>query len=104
LDLREGDPIAIKPKAPETDENDFHAVDRLARRVTPVKLRPLTAEQRRRWKADAGAKAIPTLITVQPNLLKQADACAKNTGISRSQLLSDTVRRVVAASGDSRNG
>lgn len=96
----------MKPKSPKTDENDFRALDRLASRITVGKLRPLTAEQRRRWEAakrgrprkPAGTKAIPTLITVEPKLLKQADAYAKKTGISRSQLFSDAVRRLVAAS------
>lgn len=97
----------MKPKSPKTDENDFQALDRLARRITPETLRPLTAEQRRRWEAakrgrprkPAGTKAIPTLITVEPKLLKQADAFAKKQGVSRSQLFSDAVRRLVAASG-----
>lgn len=35
----------------KTDENDFDALDRLARGATPGKLRPLSPEMRRRWEA-----------------------------------------------------
>jgi hypothetical protein len=38
-------------KKTTTDENDFEALDRLARSITPEKLRPLTPGQRRRWQA-----------------------------------------------------
>jgi hypothetical protein len=41
--------MATKKK--KTDENDFEALDRLARGITLEKLRPLTAQQRRRWEA-----------------------------------------------------
>lgn len=96
----------MKPKSRKTNENDFEALERLAREITPEALRPLTGEQRRRWKAakrgrprkPAGMKAVPTLITVEPKLLKQADAYARRTGVSRSQLFADAVRRVVSAS------
>ena len=95
----------MKAKSSKTNENDFEALDRLARGITPEKLKPLTADQRRRWEAakrgrprkPAGTKAIPTLITVEPKLLKKADAYAKKTGVSRSQLFADAVRRLVAA-------
>lgn len=85
----------------KTDENDFEALDRLARSITPEKLRPLTPEQRRRWesakrgrprKAPA-SRAVPTLITVEPKLLKQVDAYAKKEGMSRSRLFSEAVRQ-----------
>jgi hypothetical protein len=63
----------MKAKKSKTDENDFEALDRLARSVTPDKLRPLTPEQRSRWEAvkrgrpkkSPGTKAVPTLITVE---------------------------------------
>ena len=85
-----------------TDEKDFEALDRLARGITPAKRRPLTAEQRARWEAAkrgrpkkaSGTKAVPTLITVEPQLLRLADAYAKKAGVSRSQLFSDAVGRV----------
>jgi hypothetical protein len=88
-------------KKRKTDENDFDAMDRLARDITPEKLRPLTPEQRHRWdaakrgrpKKAPGTKAVPTLITVEPRLLQRVDAYAKKSGVSRSQLFSDAVRR-----------
>jgi len=91
----------MQVKKKKTDENDFEALDRLARGITPEKLRPLTAEQRARWEAAKrgrprkapGTKAVPTLITVEPQLLRLADAYAKKAGVSRSQLFSDAVRR-----------
>jgi len=84
-----------------TDENDFEALDRLARSITPARLRPLTAGQQGRWEAAkrgrprkaAGTKAVPTLITVEPKLLRRADAYAKKMGLSRSQLVSDALRQ-----------
>jgi hypothetical protein len=92
----------MKPKT--TEENDFNALERLARGVTPRKLRPLTPEQRKRWenakrgrpRKPPGTKAVPTLITVEPRLLRQADAYAKKAGLSRSQLFADAVRRRLA--------
>jgi hypothetical protein len=88
-------------KKTKTDENDFDALDRLARGITPDKLRPLTPGQRRRWEAAKrgrprkapGTKAVPTLITVEPQLLRRADAYAKKAGLSRSQLFADALRR-----------
>jgi len=85
----------------KTDENDFNALDRLAKRITLAKLRPLTPEQRAQWKAakrgrprkPPGAKSVPTLITVEPKLLRQADAYAKKAGLSRSQLFAEALRR-----------
>jgi hypothetical protein len=73
----------------------------LARGITPEKLRPLTPEERRRWEAakrgrpkkPPGSKSVPTLITVEPRLLRQVDAYAKKAGVSRSQLFADAVRR-----------
>jgi hypothetical protein len=93
----------MKPKT--TEENDFNALDRLAHGITPQKLRPLTPEQRQRWESAKrgrprkapGTKAVPTLITVEPRLLRQADAYAKKAGLSRSQLFADAVRRRLAA-------
>jgi hypothetical protein len=85
----------------KTDENDFDALERLARSITPDQLRPLTPAQRDRWAAvkrgrprkAPGTKAVPTLITVEPQLLRRADAYAKKSGLSRSQLFSDALRR-----------
>jgi hypothetical protein len=44
-----------------------------------------------------GTKAVPTLITVEPRLLQQADAYAKKVGVSRSQLFSDAIRGRIKA-------
>jgi Ribbon-helix-helix protein, copG family len=89
------------PKKNKTDENDFKALDRLARSITPKKLRVLTPEQRSRWNAAKrgrpkkapGTKSVPTLITVEPRLLRQVDAYAKKAGVSRSQLFSEAIRQ-----------
>jgi hypothetical protein len=91
----------MKAKKTKTDENNFEALDRLARSVAPERLRPLTPEQRGRWEAakrgrpkkSPGTKAVPTLITVEPQLLRRADAYAKKAGVSRSQLFSDALRQ-----------
>ena len=88
----------------KTDENDFEAMDRRAPGVTPEKLRPLNAEQRRRWEGakrgrprkTPGTKAVPTLITVDPKLLKRVDAYARKKGMSRSQLFAEAVRERMA--------
>jgi hypothetical protein len=87
----------------KTNENDFHALERLAKSITPDKLRPLTPQQQGRWEVARrgrprklpGAKAVPTLITVEPKLLRSADAYAKKSGLSRSQLFSDALRRLI---------
>jgi hypothetical protein len=94
--------MAVKKN--KTDENDFEALDRLAHGVTPEKLRPMTPRQRETWKAaklgrpkkPRGTKSVPTLITVEPQLLRMADAYAKRAGLSRSQLFSDAVRTRLA--------
>ena len=94
-------------KAKKTDENDFESLDKLARSITPEKLRPLTPEQRRGWneaqrgrpKKAPGTKAVPTLITVEPKLLRRVDAYAKKEGISRSQLFSEAARRRIGTAG-----
>ncbi len=88
-------------KTHAVDENDFAALDQLARRITPKKMLPLDGELRRRWE-DAkrgrprkphGTKAIPTMITVDPVLLRQIDAYAKKAGVSRSQFIANAARR-----------
>lgn len=94
----------MKHQSQKTNENEYEALDRLARGITAEKLKPMTTEQRQRWEAAKrgrprkvpGEKAIPTLITVEPKLLKKVDAYAKKTGISRSKLFADAVRRLVS--------
>jgi len=93
------------PRNTSTDENDFEALDRLAHGITPEKLRPLTSEQQTRWQAAKrgrpkklpARKAIPTLITVEPTLLRQADAYAKKAGLSRSQLFTEALQMRIAS-------
>ena len=89
---------------PMIDENDFEALDRLAHSITMGNTRRLSKRLRQRWEAAKGGrprkapgtKAVPTLITVEPKLLKKADAYAKKAGISRSQLFSEAVRERIA--------
>ena len=96
-----------KEKSGKTPEDDFDALDGLARDITPEKLRPLTPEMRRRWEAAKhgrpkkapGTKAVPTLITVEPELLRRVDAYAKKAGLSRSQLFAEAVRQRIEAAG-----
>lgn len=89
------------------DENDFAALDRLARGITPEKMRPLSPAMRRRWEAarrgrprkPVGAKALPTMITVEPKLLRLIDAQARKAGLSRSQFLAQAARRELGLAG-----
>lgn len=100
------DPVRLSGKKRKTNENDFGALDRLARSITPDKLRALTPRQQSRWaaakrgrpKKPPGTKAVPTLITVEPQLLRRADAYAKKSGLSRSQLFSDALRHRIESS------
>src|SRR4051812_28844380 len=83
---------------------DQKALDRLARGITPEKLRPMTAEQSRRWqaakrakprKATAVSKAVPTLISIESGPLRRY---AKRAGVSRSKLFSEAVRERMGGS------
>jgi hypothetical protein len=97
--------MAAKKRSPKVSEHDFEALDRLAHSITLEKLRPLTPEMRRRWeeakrgrpRKAPGTKAVPTLITVEPKLLKRVDAYVKKAGISRSQLFAEAVREHISA-------
>ena len=90
-----------KRKKSVIDENDFESLDRFARNLTLENTRPLNSRERQMWelakrgrpKKAPGTKAIPTLITVEPKLLRRVDAYARKAGISRSQLFSDAVRQ-----------
>lgn len=94
-------------KQPHINENDFDALDRLARSITPKKMRPMSPTMRRRWEAakrgrprkSPGTKAVPTMITVEPRLLKLIDASARETGVSRSQFLANAARRELGLAG-----
>jgi len=91
----------MSAKKRKTQEEDFNALEKLAHAITLEKLHPLSPKQRRQWNAAKrgrpakapGTKAVPTLITVEPQLLHQADAYAKKAGISRSQLFSEAIRQ-----------
>ena len=94
-----------KRKKPTVDENDFEALDLLAHSITLENTRPLNKRERERWEAvkrgrpkkAPGTKSIPTMITVEPKLLKRVDAYAKKEGMSRSQLFSEAVRQRIGA-------
>jgi hypothetical protein len=94
-------------KKTKIDENDFEALDKLAREVTREKMRPLSSVMRRKWNAAKrgrpakapGTKAVPTMITVEPTLLKQIDARARAEGMSRSQFLAEAARRELRRAG-----
>jgi hypothetical protein len=93
----------MNKQTPKIDENDFEAVDRLAKSLTFRNTRPMNASERRDWelakragrgrpKKAPGAKAVPTLITVEPKLLKLIDSQARKIGVSRSQFLADAAK------------
>src|SRR5256885_16182668 len=102
--------VMTKRKKTIIDENDFEALDRLAHSITMENTRPLSKRQRQMWeeakrgrpRKALGTKAVPTLITVEPTLLKLADAYAKKTGISRSQLFAEAVRKRIGLAGGSQ--
>ena len=83
------------------DEDDFASLDQLARSVTPETMRPLSRKMRQRWNAAkrgrprkaSGTKAVPTMITLEPKLLRKIDAGARKAGLSRSQFLAEAARR-----------
>ena len=92
----------MKTKSKTTDENDFDALDRLARGIDKKSLKPLTSALRRRWEAArrarpehvaAAQKSIPTLIALDAGLLERLDAQARKAGISRSQFVSDAIEQ-----------
>jgi len=43
--------MTMAAKKVKTDENDFEAMERLARSITPETMRPLTPQQRKRWES-----------------------------------------------------
>jgi hypothetical protein len=82
------------------DDDDFDAIDRIARNMTLEKMRPLSPKMRRQWeqakrgrpRKPLGTKSVPTMITVEPKLLRLIEAQAKKTGMSRSQFFADAAR------------
>jgi hypothetical protein len=97
----------MRKKEPKIDENDPKAMDQLARSISPESMRPLSPQMRRRWEAAKrgrprkapGTKAVPTLITIDPKLLKLIDAQAKKRNVSRSQFFADAARRRLKSAG-----
>lgn len=94
-----------KRRKPIVDEHDYEALDRLAHSITLENTRPLNTRERAQWeeakrgrpKKAAGTKAVPTMITVEPTLLRRIDAYVKKAGISRSQLFAEAVRERIGA-------
>jgi hypothetical protein len=94
-------------KKSKIDEYDFVALEEMAREITREKMRPLGAAMRRRWKAAKrgrppkapGTKAVPTMITLEPKLLKQIDSRAKTIGMSRSEFLANAARHELRLAG-----
>ncbi len=70
--------------------------------------KPLIAAERGRWKnakstnlggrprKPSEEKSVRILMTIEPRLLKLADAAAKKRGISRSELFANGIRAVVS--------
>jgi hypothetical protein len=89
-----------------TDENDFDALEKLARGVTLEKLRPMNAEERKRWERarSSGLKSrtsnkptVATVVLLDPKLVARVDAYARRAGISRSQAFDRSLRRALRA-------
>ncbi|MFI5381480.1 MAG: hypothetical protein ACHRHE_19455 [Tepidisphaerales bacterium] len=82
------------------------AVYQECERIDPLEPgRPLSAAQRKRWQqakrrgrpAKAAAeRAARVLITMPPDLLKKADAYAKEHGLTRAALFTQSIRALVA--------
>jgi hypothetical protein len=93
----------MNKKSRKIDEDEFAALERLALSVTPGKMRPLSQAMRLRWREAKrgrprkapGTKSVPTMITVEPALLKRIDACASKAGVSRSQFLAEAAQRAL---------
>jgi hypothetical protein len=97
----------MKPSKQKVDEDDFAGLERLANSITPEKTRPMSTDMQQRWKAAKrgrppkapGTKAVPTMITLEPGLLKRIDARARRIGVSRSQFLADAARKNLRKAG-----
>ena len=96
-----------KRPAKATDENDFDALEKLARGITFEKLRPLSPEEQKRWdrakssgakQGTAGRSAVATVVLLDPKLVARVDAYARRVGISRSQLFDRSLRKALSQS------
>jgi tRNA(Met) C34 N-acetyltransferase TmcA len=99
--------VRAKPLSPAEQqmyERESAAFARLTTEELVKQFRPMTPEQRARWnRAKAGRprkstelKAVRVLFTIDPKLLKQADAYAQSHGLTRAQLIATGIRRVMA--------
>jgi hypothetical protein len=94
-------------KKPKIEENDFAALEKMARQITPERMRPLSPALRRRWKRAQrgrppkapGTKAVPTLITLDPALVKKIDSRTRRAGISRSRFFAQAARHELRLAG-----
>ena len=104
-------------KSRKSDIEEFMALsdsrkERIAKRLDRESLgesiarsRPLNAREKQQWrrfkakmgrpKVGKGAKTIS--LTVEKNLLKQADAYAKRHGISRAKLVAQGIQAVIGS-------
>lgn len=81
------------------------AIYRECERIGPGDGVPLTAEQRRRWRGirramgrpRVGAGAARVQVTVERGLLAEADAYARQHGITRAQLIARGIRLAMSA-------
>jgi len=81
-------------------------VQKLERGIPRARLRPLSAKENVLWQAarrapgrprkPAGEKAVPVRVTFEPSLLTAIDACARQRGISRAQLLAEGAKLALA--------
>lgn len=87
------------------DEDDYEALDRVARNITLDMLQPMSPRGKMLWEAAkrgrgrprkaAADRSVPIQITMQPGLLKDIDALADKSGKSRSELIADGARLVL---------
>lgn len=69
------------------------------------RARPLTTTERAQWerakrgrpRKAPGAKAARVLFTIDPELLKRADAYARRHGLTRAQLIATGLRKAISA-------
>ena len=94
-------------KKPKIEDHDFAALDKMARQITPERMRPLSPALRRRWKRAQrgrppkapGTKAVPTMITLDPALLKKIDSRTRTAGMSRSRFFAQAARHELRLAG-----
>ena len=85
---------------------DKEAIYQECERIDPLKPgRPLSVAQRKRWQQakrrgrpakPASERVARVLITMPPDLLKKADTYAKEHGLTRAALFTQSIRAMVA--------